>query len=99
MKPPTWREHQTFLRQWGCIACRNQGNPDVPAEIHHIRTGTGVGRKADQWDVIPLCDRHHRNGNHGEAIHAGQRTWEAKFGFEIDLVAQARAASARHFGL
>lgn len=70
---------------------------DVPAEIHHIRTGTGIGRKADQFDVIPLCALHHRNGNHGEALHAGQRTWEARFGSELELVAQARRAADCHF--
>ena len=94
---PTWQQHQSFLRQWGCVVCRNLGHPDTPAEIHHIRTGTGVGRKADQFDVIPLCPLHHRNGNYGEAIHAGKRTWEAKFGTELELMEQAKQAAANYF--
>jgi len=94
---PTWQEHQSYLRSWGCVVCHNLGHPGIPAEIHHIRTGVGAGRKADQMSVLPLCDRHHRNGQHGEAIHAGQRTWQAKFGTELELLAQVLAISERHF--
>jgi hypothetical protein len=62
----------------GCIVCR------MPAEIHHLRTGAGMGMKSK--DVIPLCPHHHRTGNHGEAIHAGQKAFEANFGTELELL-------------
>ena len=36
--------------------------------------------------VIPLCPEHHRTGGKGVAIHAGQKTWEAIFGTEEELI-------------
>lgn len=68
----------------GCWICRS------PAEIHHI-TGAGMGRKSSNRDVIPLCDRHHRNGGFGVAVHAGTRTWEETFGNQKDMAAAVRA--------
>jgi hypothetical protein len=66
----------------GCLVC------GAPAEIHHITTGVGMGQRASNYQTIPLCSNHHRNGGHGVAIHAGKRTWEATFGREVDLLAQ-----------
>ena len=62
----------------GCIVCR------MPAEIHHLRTGAGMGMKSK--DVIPLCPNHHRNGGHGVAIHAGRLQFEKNFGTELELL-------------
>ena len=59
----------------GCCIC------GAPAEIHHVRRG---GAKRDDSKVIPLCPRHHRTGGHGVAIHAGRKSWEARFGDELD---------------
>ena len=69
----------------------------VPPETQRRIQADIARRKADQFDVIPLCPLHHRNGNHGEAIHAGRRTWEAKFGTELELMEQATQAAANHF--
>ena len=56
-----------------------------PVTVHHIRTGMGMGQKASGFKTIPLCPDHHQNGGHGVALHAGQKTWEAKFGRELDI--------------
>lgn len=66
------------VAELGCIICR------MPAEIHHLRTGAGLGIKSK--DVIPLCPSHHRNGGHGVAIHAGRLAFEANFGTELELL-------------
>ena len=66
----------------GCIVCR------MPAEIHHLRTGAGMGMKSK--DVIPLCSNHHRNGGHGVAIHAGRLAFEANFGTELELLEKTK---------
>lgn len=63
----------------GCIICR------MPAEIHHLRAGMGLGQRNNNFNVIPLCHIHHRTGGHGVAIHAGQKTFEANFGTETEL--------------
>ena len=69
----------------GCCVCRR------PAEIHHILTGKGMGQKASNLDVIPLCPDHHRNGGHGVAIHSGVKTWEANYGTEAQHLERTRA--------
>lgn len=74
----------------GCSLCRHLGLGESPAEAHHPRTGTGAGRRASHFDVIPLCFLHHRGSN--EAIHAlGRKAFERHFGVtELDLRAQTR---------
>ena len=64
----------------------------MPAEVHHILTGVGMGQRASNYETIPLCPRHHRTGGHGIAIHAGKRTWEKNFGYELDHLAATRQA-------
>jgi hypothetical protein len=49
-------------------------------------TGAGMALKASNYDTIPLCASHHRTGGFGVAIHAGQKTWEKKFGYQRDLL-------------
>lgn len=74
----------------GCIVCRNLGHGETPAHVHHIRTGKGMGQRASNYETIPLCPTHHQNGGHGVAIHAGQKTWEANFGTELELLEQVK---------
>lgn len=45
-----------------------------------------MGQRSPDSRAIPLCHFHHRTGGHGLAIHAGQKTWEAKFGTEKELL-------------
>ena len=84
------KEHLSRVAALGCIVCRNEGLGETPAACHHIRTGVGRGQKASHFDVLPLCGHHHQTGGHGEAIHAGQKTWEARFGTELELLEQVR---------
>jgi len=72
----------------GCVVCRNTGQGNTPAEVHHIRAVAGAGLRAPHALVIPLCPEHHRSGGHGVAIHAGQRQWESLYGSETGLLAQ-----------
>jgi hypothetical protein len=74
----------------GCIVCRNLDLGQSPAELHHPRSLAGLSQRASNFDVIPLCPGHHRTGGVGVALHAGQRTWEAKFGTEAELLEQVR---------
>jgi len=81
------RRHLGKVAAMGCIVCMNHNNIDTPAEIHHIGNGT-MGKKATNYQVIPLCHYHHRTGGHGAAIHAGRKTWESNFGTEQQLLEQ-----------
>lgn len=80
--------HLSRVAELGCLICKNLKLGETPAEIHHVRTGQGVGQRADNFKVIPLCPIHHRQGGHGIAIHAGSQTWESHYGSERELLAQ-----------
>lgn len=69
----------------GCIIC---GNNHVV--IHHITTLRGFGGRASHYDVLPLCVQHHDGGKLGVAVHAGVKTWEAKFGTQIELLEKVK---------
>lgn len=82
------QSHMDKVARLGCCVCRNLGDGPTPAELHHIREGQGGAMRASNYEVIPLCPWHHRLGGHGNALHAGQKTWESKFGTERELLEQ-----------
>jgi hypothetical protein len=75
----------------GCVVCRRHGIT-AEAEIHHLRTGRGMGERSPHWLTIPLCPAHHR-GKGG--FHDGPRSFEAANGSELDLLAETIALVAR----
>ena len=84
------RKHLARVAEIGCVLCNNLGIEGSPAEIHHIRTGTGAGRKASHYETIPLCPAHHRTSN--EALHVmGRKAFERYHGVtELELLARVR---------
>ena len=78
------REYMGRVAELGCCICR------MPAEVHHITTGVGMGQRADNYSTIPLCPRHHRTGGHGVAIHAGKKTWEKRYSSELEHLEHVR---------
>jgi hypothetical protein len=65
------------------------GYEGTPAELHHPRAGTGAGRRASHYDVIPLCPEHHRGktGLHG----LGTKGFPTHYGYdEADLLNDTR---------
>jgi len=55
------------LKQLGCVACSKKYGVHSEPVIHHIRKHTGISRRPDHQDTIPLCPKHHNMGN--ESIH------------------------------
>lgn len=84
------REHLSRVAEIGCIVCLNENLGQSPAEIHHIRSGKGMGQRASNYEAIPLCPAHHRNGGHGIAFHAGPRVWQERYGSEELLLNQVK---------
>lgn len=81
------RKHYDRIAQLGCICCHVLGFGYSPCEIHHIRTGTGAGRKSHWSKAIGLCPNHHRLGDVGVAIHSGIKSFEASIGMsELELL-------------
>lgn len=79
------KKHLSRVADLGCAVCRRMGYPGTPAEVHHPRAGTGAGRRASHWDVLPLCVEHHRGktGIHG----MGTKAFVRHYGFtEQELV-------------
>ena len=70
----------------GCILCGR------PAEIHHLRSGVGMGQRSSDDRAIPLCPEHHRLGGRGTAIHAGIKSFAANHGTEEELLAIVQRA-------
>lgn len=56
----------------------------TPVEVHHIRSGMGMGQRASDRDTIPLCSEHHRTGP--DAFHAGPRRFQEIYGTERELL-------------
>lgn len=77
------RDYMGVAASLGCFIC------GMPAEIHH-KTGAGMGLKASNYDIIPLCHVHHRTGGHGVAVHAGTKTWEANYGTQDEMIKRVR---------
>lgn len=79
------------VAELGCLVCKRMGYSDTPCEIHHIRAGTGAGRRSSNWDVVGLCPEHHR-GNTG--IHGlGTKGFAKYWGFdEQDLLKDVQLA-------
>ncbi|EDW6362012.1 DUF968 domain-containing protein [Salmonella enterica subsp. enterica] len=80
--------HIQKLVDYGCIVCRNEMNVYTAPTIHHMRAGQGTGQRAPWSRTLPLCHVHHQDGGHGVALHAGQKTWEQKYGTEEELLGQ-----------
>lgn len=78
------KHHMAKVAALGCIACRKIGYHDTPAELHHPRTGMGMGQRNDHMKVIPLCPTHHRHGE--SAIHRSKTQFEMNFGTELELL-------------
>ena len=83
-------EYMSAIADMGCILCRLLRYGATPAEVHHLRTGVGMGKRASHLDAIPLCAEHHR-GNSG--IHGmGRKAFERHYGLtERELLAKTKA--------
>lgn len=56
---PTQAERARFtdLQAPGCLACRAEGHPGTPADVHHVLLG---GRRRGHRFTMALCPWHHR---------------------------------------
>jgi hypothetical protein len=79
------KEYLSRVAALGCIIC------GAEAEIHHLRTGMGLGMRNDYKNAIPLCPSHHRSGGYKVAYHAGRLAFESQFGTETELLEKVRS--------
>ena len=76
----------------GCVVCRNLDFGETPALVHHIREGQGGAQRASNWLTIPLCPEHHQGR---DSIHNDRQMFQARYGSELDLLAQTISELAR----
>jgi hypothetical protein len=86
------QRHMSLVAELGCVVCRRIYGPHEPGpvELHHPRTGVGMGRRANHMDVLPLCVEHHRGktGIHG----LGTKGFPKHYGYgEAELLEDTRA--------
>ncbi len=67
------KAHLDAVASLPCAVCGAFGT-----HVHHIRTGIGMGRRATNFQTIPLCPEHHQGmtGIHG----CGRKAWERLIG-------------------
>ena len=76
--------HMRAVADLGCIVCDKMGYPGSPAELHHIISNTGMGKKATNYEVIPLCPHHHRNSK--DSYHQSPKEFNKKWGSQENLL-------------
>lgn len=73
------RRHLARVASLACFICGA-----TPCEVHHVRSGQGMGQRASNWLVIALCPDDHvgRRGIHGDKSEMRLRKLT-----ELDLLA------------
>lgn len=79
-RPRTEQEKGHMGRIAALPCCISDHNCAGHIEVHHITGGKSQNQKNSDFETLPLCQAHHKNGNHGIALHAGVETWEATYG-------------------
>lgn len=80
-----------LVAQLSCAICGV-----FPVEVHHcICARYGQGRASD-FDTIPLCPMHHRNGM--LAIHSGKESWVKRYGTDTSYLRQVADMLFARFG-
>ena len=74
------RAYMRRVKMLPCVIC----GAAPPSDAHHVICERYGQSKTSDYDVIPLCKRHHQNGP--EAIHNGKRSWIEKHGNDFDYI-------------
>ena len=83
--------HKDRVAALGCLCCEKLGYRGSPAELHHVRETVGMGQRASDRDVLPLCSAHHRGTMHGvPSIHLDRRVFIELFGTELSLLDEVK---------
>ena len=77
------RERLATISNMPCYACFQDGR-ETNAEVHHIRTQTGLGLRPSHFATIPLCPQHHRTGK--VSVHLGKVEFEKRYGTQLEIL-------------
>jgi len=80
--------HSVERRQWvNGLPCAIEGCENRPCDNAHVSPvgdPSGVARKHDYTQIIPLCREHHT-----EMHTVGEKTFARKYNIDLDMTAQA----------
>jgi hypothetical protein len=76
-----------------CVLCKRLGLGDTPAQVHHMKLGTGASDRAADVLTIALCPEHHlgKTGVHALKEKGLRLRYNCS---EIDLLADTLEALA-----
>jgi hypothetical protein len=77
------RERLQAVADMPCYACFQDGR-ETNAEVHHIRSQTGLGLRPSHFATIPLCGFHHRYGK--VSVHLGKKAFVERYGTEQEIL-------------
>ena len=77
------RERLEKIGSMPCYACFIDGR-ETNAEVHHIRSQTGLGLRPSHFATIPLCPSHHRTGK--VSVHLGKKAFIERYGSEKEIL-------------
>ncbi len=91
-KPPTKHERGWMDRivEYGCIACRLDGEEPRPTTAHHIVSG---GKRMGHLFTLPLCDPGHHQGGQPLgliSVHPWKARFEDRYGTQLELLAKLK---------
>lgn len=77
--PPERRE---WIQRQPCSVPGCTNRPSVNAHVDREGDPSGMGRKGDYTQIIPLCQPHH-----AEYHRIGQRSFNDRYALDVDLLA------------
>ena len=77
------RERLRTIGEMPCYACFQDGR-ETNAEVHHIRSKTGLSCRPSHFATIPLCSTHHRTGK--LSVHLGKKAFVERYGTEQEIL-------------
>lgn len=85
------KRHMGRVARVPCVLCAYMGLGDSPAQVHHMKLGTGASDRASDLLVIALCPEHHTgpSGVHQLKEHGLRLRYNLS---EIDLLAMTLEA-------
>ncbi len=76
------QQHKARVAAMRCLICGAEAN------LHHPRFCVGMGQRASDWLVIPLCKAHHQDNPYGHAVHSGYQEFAKNYMSEEEMLAE-----------
>lgn len=86
------KRHLNTLASMPCVLCEALGQTTYGVQVHHIRSGQGMGQRSPHWLAIPLCPDCHTGPT---GLHGDRSLMRIAKAEELDLLAMTIEALVR----